>query len=260
MFPVASFPILHCKLNTMRRIYTLFFLLIALNSTAQFDRQSVTTRWSITAGTGLLTAGAFWLEQRVEPLQEAQILDYRKETFSGIAAFPVRFFDKGAAKASDVLVIAAAMLPATAFLFENGREDWLNAGHLYLQTGFLNYTLTTTVKSLVQRPRPFVYNPDVPIERAMERDARLSFFSGHTSTAASFCFLSASLIQEYSNNRAIKTAGWITAGIIPAVVGYLRMKAGKHFFSDVLVGYITGAGIGLTVPLIHRRNDQPVVH
>lgn len=212
----------------------------------------------MTAGTGLLTAGAFWLEQRVEPLEKMQILEYRKETFSGISAFTVRSFDKGAAKASDVLVIATALLPATAFFFEKGREDWLNAGHLYLQTGFLNYTLTTTVKSLVRRPRPFVYNPDVPIERAMERDARLSFFSGHTSTAASFCFLSASLLQEYSNNRMVRTVGWISAGIIPAVVGYLRMKAGKHFFSDVLVGYITGAGIGLTVPLIHRQRNSPV--
>lgn len=251
-----AFTNLQHKSSSMRYFVLLLLCLLTHVSLAQFDRQSVTTRFTLTAGTGALTAGAFWLEHQVEPLSDQRILELREREFSGLAAFSVNSFDQGAAKASDVLLIATALLPATAFAFSDGRSDWLNAGHLYLQTGFLNYAVTNTVKSLVRRPRPYVYNPDVPAELLQKRDARMSFFSGHTSTAASFCFLTASMIQEYSNNKTVKTVGWIAAGVLPAVMGYLRMKAGKHFFSDVLVGYAAGAGIGIALPLLHRRSGD----
>ena len=39
---------------------------------------------------------------------------------------------------------------------------------------------------------------------------------------------------------------------MPAVVGYLRVKAKKHFLIDVVVGYVTGAVIGFGIAELHK--------
>jgi len=41
---------------------------------------------------------------------------------------------------------------------------------------------------------------------------------------------------------------WTTAALIPAITGYLRVKGGKHFPTDVVVGYVVGALVGILVP------------
>ena len=35
-------------------------------------------------------------------------------------------------------------------------------------------------------------------------------------------------------------------------MGFCRLKAGKHFLSDNLLGYAVGASIGVAVPQLHR--------
>ncbi|MBN8679589.1 MAG: hypothetical protein J0M29_15270 [Chitinophagales bacterium] len=42
------------------------------------------------------------------------------------------------------------------------------------------------------------------------------------------------------------------ASAIPAITGFLRMRAGQHFFTDVAVGYSIGATIGYLIPVLHR--------
>jgi membrane-associated phospholipid phosphatase len=46
---------------------------------------------------------------------------------------------------------------------------------------------------------------------------------------------------------------WTGAITLPAIVGYLRVKAGRHYPSDVIVGYGVGALIGYLVPTLHKR-------
>ena len=43
------------------------------------------------------------------------------------------------------------------------------------------------------------------------------------------------------------------AAIPPAVVGYYRVQAGKHFPTDVLTGAALGAVTGILVPELHKR-------
>jgi membrane-associated phospholipid phosphatase len=33
----------------------------------------------------------------------------------------------------------------------------------------------------------------------------------------------------------------------------LRVEAGKHFYTDVLVGAVVGSAIGVAVPMLHRK-------
>jgi len=46
-------------------------------------------------------------------------------------------------------------------------------------------------------------------------------------------------------------ARWAAA--VPAAVGYFRMEAGKHFLTDVLLGYSIGATVGVLVPELHKK-------
>jgi membrane-associated phospholipid phosphatase len=222
---------------------------------AQLQHNAFTTpqTWIATSGSFVLAGGSFLLQQQVKPLSLEQITTFEQRSFSGIAAYPTNRFDRGAARTSDVITLATAVLPATLLLFKAGRNEVDRGLHMYMQTAFLNFAVTNFTKSAVLRNRPYVYNPNAPMHLKHDRDARLSFFSGHTSTSASFCFFTASMVQAYSSNRTVKTLTWIGAAVVPAVTGYLRMRAGKHFFSDVLVGYAAGAAIGLGVPLAHRK-------
>lgn len=205
-----------------------------------------------TSGSALAVGGSFLLQRQVKPFTPADLPRFEANTLTGISAWPAGRYDVQAGHASDALVLFSALLPATALLFEEGRRDVGRGMHMYAQVAFLNYAVTNTVKSLVRRPRPYMYNPNAPEDLRLSRDARMSFFSGHVSTAASFSFFAASVVHRYSDRRSVRAAAWAGAALVPAVTGYFRMRAGKHFLSDLAVGYAAGAAIGLTIPLLHR--------
>ncbi|MGI9549673.1 MAG: phosphatase PAP2 family protein, partial [Aurantibacter sp.] len=115
-------------------------------------------------------------------------------------------------------------------------------------------------KKLVKRRRPFTYNEDLNHEgkcRAYDKDhsnANLSFYSGHTSHVAAVVFFTNTMLWYYKSDYRSKDWAWIVSGAIPAVVGYQRVRAGKHFPFDVLVGYLAGATVGYLVPRIHEKD------
>jgi membrane-associated phospholipid phosphatase len=49
---------------------------------------------------------------------------------------------------------------------------------------------------------------------------------------------------------------WTSAALIPAITGLCRYGAGKHFFTDILVGYAIGSAVGILVPQLHKRKFQ----
>ena len=82
--------------------------------------------------------------------------------------------------------------------------------------------------------------------------AGASFFSGHTSCVASNSFFAARVFSDYYPESKWKPVVWGAAIALPAVTGYLRVKAGKHYPSDVIAGYAVGAAVGYFVPKLHR--------
>ncbi len=112
--------------------------------------------------------------------------------------------------------------------------------------------LNQATKFAAGRERPFVHwlPEDEKTRTSQPSDNNLSFFSGHTTMA--FALVSSS--YTVARERDYRWSGAILAAGLPlaASIGYLRMAAGKHYLTDVLLGAAVGTAVGVAVPLLHR--------
>ena len=109
----------------------------------------------------------------------------------------------------------------------------------------------------MRRPRPLDYANGYPTpdpNLCSNTDLQLSFFSGHASTTATVVGTATYLAFTRSGPRSARP--WNTLGIgtaLTAFVSYERVRSGYHFPTDVIMGSLAGAGIGVLVPHFHRR-------
>lgn len=164
-------------------------------------------------------------------------------------------WDEAASTRSDYALFAAfgaAGLTALAQTQKDRRfSDAVVLGSMWFQTNLSTLMLTDGVKNSVRRNRPFVYYNAVPLEYRMEADARKSFFSGHTSLTACNSFFAAKVWTDLHPNSRWNPFVWSAAAIVPTYVAWQRVKAGKHYPSDVAVGLAVGAAMGYLIPVIH---------
>lgn len=156
-----------------------------------------------------------------------------------------------AKKSSDLALYGSFLLPLTTLANENGQAEFGKVGLMTLQTILLNSSITNLVKVTAKRPRPYLYNQDVALQLKLRKADRYSFFSGHTSTTAALSFMTAQMHTDFNDGKG-SVAVWSIAAAIPTFTAIQRMRAGKHFLSDVLLGYLIGATVGILVPRIHR--------
>lgn len=204
-------------------------------------------------GAGVLTTGAsLYLDHKVQPLTTEQIATLMRSPVTGFDSYSLPFYSNRANQFSDVVGLASMALPLALLLDKNNRRHSDKLGLIAFEGALLNLGVMSLTKAVTLRPRPFVYNENVPMSMKMENGARYSFFSGHVSTAATFSFMGAQMYSDLYPNSRYKKAVWILAAVLPAATAYGRMRAGKHFPTDVIVGYGVGAAIGIFVPRLHR--------
>ncbi|MBX2817404.1 MAG: phosphatase PAP2 family protein [Saprospiraceae bacterium] len=155
---------------------------------------------------------------------------------------------------SDKLLYVSLVLPGMLLIDHNSRADFFRWGLMYAQTLLLVQGITDVTKYAVKRPRPYTLalgrqNEDY----LLSANDRASFFSGHTSASAASSFFFARTFADYYPRSPFKNYVWGAAIAIPAMTGYLRVRAGKHYPSDVLVGYAVGALVGLAIPQLHKK-------
>jgi membrane-associated phospholipid phosphatase len=205
------------------------------------------------SGAGLVAAGGVFSDYQTRPLTEAQVLSLDAFALPGFDRSAVGNWDTKADLASDILLYGSVTLPAFLMINKRTRKDFLVVGFIYAETALLTLGVTELTKGLVNRPRPYAYNDEVSMDLKTTRDARHSFISGHTSLSAALCFTTAKIFSDYSDNPTHEALVWSGAVIVPAVTAYLRFRAGKHFPSDLIAGYLVGGTIGYLVPWLHRR-------
>jgi membrane-associated phospholipid phosphatase len=160
-----------------------------------------------------------------------------------------------AAKTSDTLLVVDLVVPLGLLLGQTGMaEAYGQRALLYGETLAVTLFANVATKYLVARPRPYVYSDDVRVQDYAQRqgkDSHLSFYSGHSSLSFAASVAGAYLFAQNTTDKAARAAVWGFELALAGATASLRTRAGKHFYSDVLVGAAVGAAIGYGVPRLH---------
>ena len=245
----------HCHL--WRLCVSLVLWMIVIGGYAQDSPYQLSEARDIPLlGVGLAgTIGSVLLKEQRDPLTLRELNSLRTDNILAIDR-SVGNFSNDARIASDVLVASTFAMPLVLLAFEESRADAGTWAVMLLETVLLNEALTGMTKALVTRPRPFAYNKQLSAEERMTDDNTFSFFSGHTSHSAALAFFTARVISAYVDQPAVRTAAWTVAALVPAATGLMRYQAGKHFPTDVVVGYVVGASVGWLVPYLHQPQKR----
>lgn len=139
----------------------------------------------------------------------------------------------------------------------DGRRALLVDAIMYAESIAITQAFTSATKIGVRRPRPIDYvncGEDAMAAGCDRTDLQLSFFSGHASTTAAISATATYLAFTRTGPRRARP--WITLGagtLLTAFVSYERVRSGEHFPTDVIMGSLAGAGIGVLVPHFHHR-------
>lgn len=161
-----------------------------------------------------------------------------------------------AASTSDTLAAVDVATPLALLVGQGGGFNAANDRRLllYAESVALSVFLNGVTKYAVGRPRPYVYSDDPRIKAYADsqgKDSHLSFFSGHASTTFAASVAGSYLFAQASSDRSARAGVWGFELALAAATARLRTRAGKHFYSDVIVGAIVGAGVGYLVPRLH---------
>ncbi|UYZ58825.1 phosphatase PAP2 family protein [Hymenobacter latericus] len=209
-------------------------------------------------GALLVTTGvAFNQGRQDEGLTDEEVAALRRDDVNRFDRFAAGNYDPTAKRISDYPFYASFAAPLVLALADGDvRSKAGQVGVLYLETLSVTGALFTVATAAVPRSRPLAYstNPELTISQRGNNNSTNSFFAGHTAATATNTFFVAKVFHDFHPESAARPYVWAAAAAVPAAVGYLRLKAGKHFLSDNLVGYAVGAASGILVPQLHKKN------
>lgn len=165
-----------------------------------------------------------------------------------------------ARKVSDVFLGASIGLPFALDLIDvlanrpgDGMRGYGQDFLVLAEVLIVNVALNNVVKFAVRRPRPLVYDPAQDDAARSEPDAALSFYSGHSSTSFSMATAYSYLFMLRHPGSKLIVPVWLLSEGMAAATAYLRVAAGKHFWTDVLTGALVGSALGILIPYLHHR-------
>ncbi|MCG6959423.1 phosphatase PAP2 family protein [bacterium BMS3Abin03] len=128
----------------------------------------------------------------------------------------------------------AVILPVSMFAYGRTKDRTYdeNTGVLIALSEAGSVALTTGLKFLIKRPRPYITLSNVHVKKGILSDP-YSFPSGHTSTAFS---IATGLALRYPKYPQV----YVPAYIWGLIVGYGRIYFGMHYPIDVLGGAVVG--------------------
>jgi membrane-associated phospholipid phosphatase len=197
---------------------------------------------------------AIVVSQTSSPLTVAEINALSRESVNRFDRSATYRYSEDIADASDVLIYAVVAAPFVLLAGERVQDDWETFSLMYAEVIALAAILPAFGKGTVERPRPYTYNPDVPMDYKTTSDAKKSFFSRHTSMAfASAVFLSTAYDDYYPDSRSSPYV-WVGSLLAASAVGYMRYASGEHFPTDIITGAVVGSAVGYLIPLLHRAD------
>ena len=162
---------------------------------------------------------------------------------------------------------ASLLFPlALALAMGQEGERWHGLGRIslvYAETILISQGLTWLGKAIMGRARPFSYlptsqRPNAPSYDVSTERTFASMPSGHSSSAwAGATFgMTIHLLQRPQASWVERAGVGFVGGVLAGATSALRVEAGQHFPSDVVVGAGLGLVTGVAVPLLHRGEQR----
>ena len=255
----------------MKLILILCAFMIHFSTHAQDAPYSFSKKTDAIISTTLLagTASYWFLQKNITPLTSTDIANLSTASIHSFDRNTTSLYNPNHTKISKQIAavgfigavgVQGITLVAAATFSQSYKQHFGILATMWLQTNVAAYVGTGICKAATLRTRPYVYNLNAPLSEKTTADARQSFFSRHTSMAAANTFLAAHVISSYYTPSPFTYSVWTAAAIVPAAVGYFRVSSGEHFPTDVIAGYIYGAGCGLLIPYVHTLHKKDNSH
>ena len=202
-------------------------------------------------GVGLLVA-AVWVDRRdTEPVFSPYQEGYTGDEINPLDRLGFTTRNERAGNLADAGLYGGPTLPLLLSLDPRTRPHYPVVLLLWLETMLLTFALSSLIKNVVSRPRPYIYNEDWELERSLTRKDRAAFISGHAANATAGSVLFAALLEAYDTR--LSPYGRILATVVAGGTAYLRVRAGKHWITDATAGVLLGGGIAGAMIRLHRH-------
>jgi membrane-associated phospholipid phosphatase len=164
-------------------------------------------------------------------------------------------FSAASANLSDKLLAINLTMPLFLQMSQGFGISMGNATLIYTEAQTLNLLAANTAKIIVRRPRPYTHSKDPRVRAFMDRqgaDAYSSFYSAHASTAFTSAMAGSLLYSARTDELAARHTVWGLSFLLAGMTAQLRVRSGRHYRTDIWVGALSGMGVGLLVPALHK--------
>lgn len=236
-------------------LFLLISLLFGFCNGAESPYKTDWTRDGLIIGVGLgsaVVSSAF--DSKVTPISAEEISKLDKSSINAFDRWATNNYSTSVSSVSDALAVGLVFSPLVLLAGNDIQSDFWKLSMMYAETLLFSVFLPSYTKNTVGRIRPFVYNPNAPIEKKYDVDNRRSFFSGHTCVAFSSAVFLATVYSDYYPESKYKNYIWGASLLAASSVGILRIEAGAHFPTDVIAGAVVGSAVGWAIPALHRTN------
>jgi membrane-associated phospholipid phosphatase len=159
----------------------------------------------------------------------------------------------------DILAYSSIILLTIPPLLHAKLSETAIVGTMLVESSLLFSGFTLMAKAMVGRKRPYVYNTDLSVEERYAlggKDAYFSFISGHTAAAFTAATFLSKVITDIHGDSIWTNLLWGSSLTVAALTGYARVKAGKHYPTDVICSAVVGFAIGYLVPTLHKKKKD----
>jgi membrane-associated phospholipid phosphatase len=165
-----------------------------------------------------------------------------------------------ASRASDTALLTTMIVPFGANMATGFDTRLAHTSLLYAEVLATNLVFNTAAKYMFPRLRPYTYGGASNAYIASQgSDAYRSFYSGHTSSAFAAAIGGSYIFAAAHPDAAARSWLWGTETALATATAVWRIRAGKHFYSDVAVGFLVGSAIGVGIPLLEGVRYRPTV-
>ena len=172
-------------------------------------------------------------------------------------------YSHNADKASDIgSVFAIAPLAVGGIAWYNGNStgtEFATFSVMLLQAVGIGNGINLAIRSLEIWPRPYMYaESGEGREKAEDAKAEAcgSFFSGHATAAFTVATFTDQWFRTVYPNSPYKGIMTATAYSLATLESVLRVAAGKHYVTDVVVGALVGTGVSFGILEMHKDRNE----